>query len=58
MFVPEVPLEDQDYTLWVLLNQLHTLMLNARERELTKYGTTAKQAAVLFICNILGVISV
>jgi DNA-binding MarR family transcriptional regulator len=45
---------DQDYDLWVLLNQAQSLMMNARDRYLIKYGITAMQAAVLFITNAVG----
>jgi len=45
---------DQDYDLWVLLNQAQNLMMNARDIELMEYGTTAMQAAVLFITNAVG----
>lgn len=52
--MPKVQPVDQDYNLWVLLNQVHTFMSSARETELMEYGTTAMQAAVLFIANALG----
>jgi DNA-binding MarR family transcriptional regulator len=52
--MPEVRPVDQDYNLWVLLNQIHTLMLNARDKELMEYGQTTMQAAVLFIVNAIG----
>jgi len=52
--MPEVQPVDQDYNLWVLLNQVHTFMLNARETELMEYGTTTMQAAALFIANAIG----
>jgi MarR family transcriptional regulator for hemolysin len=52
--MPDVQPVDRDYDLWVLLNQVTTLILNAREKELTQYGTTAMQAAVLFITNAVG----
>ncbi len=45
---------DQDYNLWALLEQVTTLILNARDQELSEYGTTAMQAAVLFITNQVG----
>ena len=45
---------DLDYNLWVLLEQATTLILNARDQELSEYGTTAMQAAVLFITNQVG----
>ena len=52
--MPEVQPVDQDYNLWVLLNQVLTFMLNARDRELMEYGQTTMQAAVLFIVNAIG----
>jgi DNA-binding MarR family transcriptional regulator len=52
--MPEVQPVDQDYNLWVLLNQVHTFMLNARDKELMEYGQTTMQAAVLFIVNAIG----
>ena len=52
--MPEVQPVDQDYNLWILLNQVHTFMLNARDRELMEYGQTTMQAAVLFIVNAIG----
>lgn len=45
---------DLDYNLWALLEQVTTLILNARDQELSEYGTTAMQAAVLFIINQVG----
>ena len=52
--MPHTSPVDQDYDLWVLLNQVQSLMMNARDTELIKYGTTAMQAAVLFIANSIG----
>jgi DNA-binding MarR family transcriptional regulator len=52
--MPHNSLVDQDYDLWVLLNQVQSLMMNARDIELVEYGTTAMQAAVLFIINSIG----
>ena len=45
---------DQDYDLWVLLNQVQSLMMNARDTELMEYGTTGMQAGVMFIINAVG----
>jgi DNA-binding MarR family transcriptional regulator len=45
---------DMYYNLWALLEQVTTLTLNARDQELSEYGTTAMQAAVLFIINQVG----
>ncbi len=52
--MPESKPVDHDFTLWVLLSQVQTLTLNARETELMKDGTTAMQAAVLFFINAIG----
>ena len=52
--MPHTSPVDQDYDLWVLLNQVQSLMMNARDTELMEYGTTAMQAAVLFIINSIG----
>ncbi|MBC8511591.1 MAG: winged helix DNA-binding protein [Dehalococcoidia bacterium] len=52
--MPHTSPVDQDYDLWVLLNQVQSLMMNARDIELMKYGTTAMQAAVSFITNSIG----
>ncbi len=52
--MPHTSPVDQDYDLRVLLNQAQNLMMNARDIELTEYGTTAMQAAVLFITNSIG----
>jgi DNA-binding MarR family transcriptional regulator len=52
--MPHTSPADQDYDLWVLLNQVQSLMMNARDIELMEYGTTAMQAAVLFITNSIG----
>jgi DNA-binding MarR family transcriptional regulator len=52
--MPESKPVDQDFNLWVLLSQVQTLTLNARETELMEDGTTAMQAAVLVIINAIG----
>jgi DNA-binding MarR family transcriptional regulator len=52
--MPHTSPVDQDYDLWVLLNQVQSLMMNARDIELMEYGTTAMQSAVLFIINSIG----
>src|SRR4030042_6918301 len=52
--MPHTSPVDQDYDLWVLLNQAQNLIMNARDIELAEYGTTAMQAAVLFITNAVG----
>jgi len=52
--MPESQPVDQDFNLWVLLSQVQTLTLNARETELMEDGTTAMQDAVLVIINAIG----
>ena len=44
---------DQDYNLWVRLTQAKDVMARAREKELSKYGITAMQAAVLFTTKVI-----
>ena len=50
----EVAAADRDYQLWMLLDQVATLILNARDQELSQYGTTAMQAGVLFVTTRVG----
>jgi len=45
---------DQDYEIWVLLNQVRQVIFKAREKELRPLGITATQAAVLFIIEAIG----
>jgi len=45
---------DLDYNLWLFLAQVRTVMLRARQMELSRYGITASQASVLFVVNALG----
>ena len=45
---------DEDYSLWVLLNQAKDTMFAAREEELRQYGTSPMHAAVLFIMQAIG----
>lgn len=45
---------DQDYNLWLFLAQVRTVMLRARQMEVSRYGITASQASVLFVINALG----
>jgi len=52
--VPNIPPVDQDYKLLGLLNQIQTLLINARDMECGEYCTTAMQAAVLFVVNAVG----
>ena len=45
---------DQDYELWVLLHQPRDAVFKAREKELSPYGISTMQAAVLFIILAIG----
>jgi len=45
---------DQDYELWILLNQVRDVLLKAREKELRPHGVTTTQAAALFIIETTG----
>ena len=48
------PSSDQDFELWVLVNQVRDLLLKAREKELRPHGITATQAAALFVIEAIG----
>jgi len=41
--------DDQDYKLWVLLCQARDVMVRARYKELSQYGISTRQAAVMFV---------
>ena len=43
-----------EYELWFLINQARDVILQARERELEKYGITTMQAAVLVAVKLIG----
>jgi len=45
---------DPDYNLWVLLHQARDAIFRARDKELSQYGITTMQSAVLFIITALG----
>jgi len=45
---------DPDYNLWLFVAQVRTVMLRARQMEVSRYGITASQASVLFVVNALG----
>ncbi len=45
---------DQDYRLWVLLNQVRDAVLRARQKELNQYNISASQAAVLLVIEAIG----
>ena len=42
-------LTDEDYQLWVLLQQARHTVFRVREKELRRYGITSMESAVLFI---------
>jgi MarR family multiple antibiotic resistance transcriptional regulator len=46
--------DDQDYELWVLLQQARDAVFRAREKELRKCGISTVQSAVLFIIQAIG----
>jgi MarR family transcriptional repressor of emrRAB len=52
--MPRVQSTDRDFGLWVLLSQVQTMTLNARESELSEDDTTAMQIAVLVVINTIG----
>lgn len=45
---PLIPI-DEDYTLWVLLNQVSNGMARAREKEVRPFGISAIQSAVMYL---------
>ena len=45
--------EDKEYNLWKRLNQVRNIMYRARDQELSRYGITTTQAAVLRVIKIL-----
>ena len=45
---------DQDYRLWVLLNQVRDAVLKARQKELDQYNISATQAATLLVIEAIG----
>lgn len=45
---------DQDYRLWVLLNQVRDAILKARQKELNQYNISATQAATLLAIEAIG----
>jgi len=45
---------DRDYTLWVLLRQAGDAALRARDKELSQYGISVEEAAVLFVVQATG----
>ena len=52
--MPENPSIDQDYRLWVLLQQTSNILFEARETELREYGFTAMHAAALLVIKAIG----
>lgn len=45
---------EQEFKLWVMLEQAQSAVFAAREKELTQYGTSPMKAAVLFIVQSIG----
>jgi len=45
---------DQDYRLWVLLNQVRDAVFKARQKELNQYNISATQAATLLVIEAIG----
>jgi len=45
---------DQDFNLWVLLNQVNDTIYKARQKELKPYSISSRKAAVLFIIQAIG----
>lgn len=46
--------EDQDFRLWVMLCQATDVASQAREKDLSQYGITTRQAAVLHATQLIG----
>lgn len=46
--------DEQCFNAWVLLSQVNDAMFKAREKELSKYGITAMEGAVLHIVQAIG----
>lgn len=45
------PSDDEDYNLWVLVDQTRRTSSKARQRELKPYNLSTRQAAVLFLTD-------
>jgi DNA-binding MarR family transcriptional regulator len=50
----DFPSVDEDYKLWVLLNQATDAALRARQKELDRYGISVAQATVFFVIQAIG----
>jgi DNA-binding MarR family transcriptional regulator len=50
----DFPSVDEDYKLWVLLNQAADTTLRARQKELDRYGISSAEAALLFAVQAIG----
>ena len=46
--------EDKDYQLWVLLRQARDEVLRVRQKELSPYGISPQEAAILFFIQVIG----
>ena len=44
---------DRDYNLWWLLRQTRHVLTRARDKELSRYGITSPQEAVLFVVKVV-----
>lgn len=47
------PLFDEDYNLWVMVQQTRDAVWTAREQELSEYGLSIMEAAVLFVVQVV-----
>ena len=45
---------EQEFKLWVMLEQAHSAVFAAREKELMQYATSPMKTAVLFIVQSIG----
>jgi DNA-binding MarR family transcriptional regulator len=52
--VADISTVDQDYRLWVLLQQTSNILFEARENELREHGFTAMHAAALLVIKSIG----
>jgi DNA-binding MarR family transcriptional regulator len=46
--------EDREFSLWILLLQVRTIIYRARERETSQYGVTPEQVGALHTIHMLG----
>jgi DNA-binding MarR family transcriptional regulator len=50
----DVKAADQDYNLWIMLEQAHSAVVAAREKELSEHGVSMMKAEVLSIVDSIG----